>query len=273
MEGFTGRLTRAQKRAARAISRPKEEAAGLVGELALPPFIPGDSSSPVMEVEGRRYFIIDWFAWLDEDGTVVDLDEVLAAANSRGQRRPPPDDCAVCGGDAGHRCAVDVGVSHDGRPPAERQLIAWVGDGTLLWAVCDHLHEQDPATYEESALACAYELAHEFQRGERPIPAGGARVRHQRPYDGGGLRRRQPTGLSAKVWREMVAAADGRCAYCERRMEDLRWLQREHDIPLSRCGQNHVDNIVVACARDNRRKGTMTGAEYRQFLQLMPWPD
>jgi hypothetical protein len=30
---------------------------------------------------------------------------------------------------------------------------------------------------------------------------------------------------------------------------------------------------LVACARDNRRKGTMTGAEYREFLQLMPWPD
>jgi hypothetical protein len=41
----------------------------------------------------------------------------------------------------------------------------------------------------------------------------------------------------------MVAEAGGRCTYCQRRMEDPRWLHREHDILLSRCGQNHVDDI------------------------------
>ena len=147
------------------------------------------------------------------------------------------------------------------------------GDGHLLWAVCEHRHDRQRDEYADSAALCADEIATAFQRGDRPVPYGGARVHVERPYDGAVPHRRRPVGLTAKVWRDLVAAADQRCTYCQRRIEDPSHLHREHAVPLTRGGRDHMDNIVVACARDNRRTGTMTALEYRQFLLVRPWPD
>jgi 5-methylcytosine-specific restriction endonuclease McrA len=44
-------------------------------------------------------------------------------------------------------------------------------------------------------------------------------------------------------------------------------IEIDHRIPLTRGGSNLIDNILPACRRCNRRKGTMTEEEFRGFLQ------
>jgi 5-methylcytosine-specific restriction endonuclease McrA len=224
-----------------------------------------------LDIDGRLYHSLDGVTWRDTTGKVADVTAALVEALGP----PPPaapSKCAICGGPPSHRCVIASGVTHDGQPLDVRQEIAWVGDGEMLWALCDHRHPRSTDGGASEAMACASELLWAFQRGDRRVPRGGARRPHSSRYEGplaGG--RRRPEGLTAERWREMVAAVDQRCTYCNRRFVRASLLEREHNIPLSRCGAQHVDNIVVACQGDNRRKGTMTGAEYREFLKLVPW--
>ena len=111
------------RRAARKLSAGKERELGYVGDLALGLYMLGDEP---IDIAGRRYYPVDWFAYADDDGNVVDLDEVLHEANRREMREPPPASCAVCGAGPGHRCAFVVGVSHDGAALAERKDVVWV---------------------------------------------------------------------------------------------------------------------------------------------------
>lgn len=54
-----------------------------------------------------------------------------------------------------------------------------------------------------------------------------------------------------------------KCKYCG----STENLHVEHQIPLSRGGTNWPSNIAPACAACNCEKGTMTNAEYLEFLE------
>jgi len=58
-------------------------------------------------------------------------------------------------------------------------------------------------------------------------------------------------GVTAKQWREIRAAFDGKCAYCGEPADTL-----DHVIPLSLGGQHEPGNVVPACKRCNFRKHT-----------------
>jgi 5-methylcytosine-specific restriction endonuclease McrA len=70
-------------------------------------------------------------------------------------------------------------------------------------------------------------------------------------------------GLNDDVWRFMKEMYKNRCYYCDR--GGIK-LQREHRVPLARCGDNHLSNIVPACEPCNRRKGILTDDEFFKLL-------
>jgi|TARA_Y100000296_G_C5176928_1_gene260638 5-methylcytosine-specific restriction endonuclease McrA len=41
-------------------------------------------------------------------------------------------------------------------------------------------------------------------------------------------------------------------------------IEIDHKIPLSRDGENKIENLVVCCISCNRKKGTMTDKEFLQ---------
>jgi len=63
-------------------------------------------------------------------------------------------------------------------------------------------------------------------------------------------------------WLDLVAEYDGRCGYCG----STDHIEADHRTPLDRDGTNKIDNIIPACRRCNRRKHTMTEAEFRALL-------
>jgi 5-methylcytosine-specific restriction endonuclease McrA len=66
--------------------------------------------------------------------------------------------------------------------------------------------------------------------------------------------------FTQRDWRRMKARFDYRCAYCNKRSEDLH---REHVIPLSRGGRHSVGNILPACPDCNFSKKTKLLSEWR----------
>ena len=92
----------------------------------------------------------------------------------------------------------------------------------------------------------AYRLAHPDVR----------RVAHQR------RRARElnaPGHFTTKEWLDLVAAYDGRCAYCG----EVGPLHAEHRTPLFRGGSNDIANILPACPSCNLKKSTSTEREFR----------
>ena len=63
-------------------------------------------------------------------------------------------------------------------------------------------------------------------------------------------------------WLALVAAFEGRCAYCGRSMP----LTVDHRVPIARGGTNDIGNILPACGPCNLRKHTLTEAEFRVRL-------
>jgi len=59
--------------------------------------------------------------------------------------------------------------------------------------------------------------------------------------------------LTAAQWREILAAFDHRCAYCQRKMQRLT---QDHISPLGPTGPHTLHNIVPACQSCNSRKYT-----------------
>lgn len=73
----------------------------------------------------------------------------------------------------------------------------------------------------------------------------------------------------------LYKAQDGRCHYCQL-LIDLTTLQPypraptiDHVIPISRGGKNTRENLVLACHFCNKRKGDMTGDEFRAFRRAI----
>lgn len=80
------------------------------------------------------------------------------------------------------------------------------------------------------------------------------------------IKRRRAAGgqsFAAAEWLALLAWHNGSCAYCGSKV----LVEIDHRIPLTRGGSNLIDNILPACRRCNRRKGTMTEDEFRAFLQ------
>jgi 5-methylcytosine-specific restriction endonuclease McrA len=80
------------------------------------------------------------------------------------------------------------------------------------------------------------------------------------------IKRRRAAGgqsFSSAEWLALLAHHNGSCAYCGSKTR----IEIDHRIPLTRGGSNLIDNILPACRRCNRRKGTMTEGEFRAFLQ------
>lgn len=63
----------------------------------------------------------------------------------------------------------------------------------------------------------------------------------------------------------LLEKQDGRCHYCHKRM----WLSGfhvDHYVPFCRGGGNNLDNIVLACPKCHRKKGTKPPAEFEAAL-------
>jgi hypothetical protein len=86
------------------------------------------------------------------------------------------------------------------------------------------------------------------------------------------LARLTRTGKVLPSTRKAVIARDGRqCRYCAKLLGPRSALHLDHVIPLSRGGGDDAENLVVACARCNTRKGTRLLGETR--MTLLPVPD
>lgn len=68
--------------------------------------------------------------------------------------------------------------------------------------------------------------------------------------------------------RRLIAAQDGKCAYCTRPFKTFGFLRPtvDHVVPKSAGGTFGEGNAVAACYGCNQAKGTMTPDEYRARL-------
>lgn len=74
-----------------------------------------------------------------------------------------------------------------------------------------------------------------------------------------------PDTLTDDEWQDILQEHYYLCAYCETSTEPL---EEDHWIPVSRGGGRTRDNIVPACHMCNSRKGSMTGDEFLDLLDL-----
>lgn len=66
--------------------------------------------------------------------------------------------------------------------------------------------------------------------------------------------------------KRLMGEQDGRCAYCGTGIVDEYHV--EHKTPLSRGGDNSVDNIQLTCPTCNLRKHAKTDEEFRKLLTM-----
>lgn len=67
-------------------------------------------------------------------------------------------------------------------------------------------------------------------------------------------------------WWQKMQELNFRCFYCGRRGFPF---EREHRLPVARGGTDKDRNVVPACKPCNRRKGTMTDAQFFRFLEAL----
>jgi hypothetical protein len=65
----------------------------------------------------------------------------------------------------------------------------------------------------------------------------------------------------------LLEASDYRCTYCGIEVYKGKNLEYDHKIPICRGGPHTIENLAVACSKDNRRKGRMTDTEYKEQLK------
>jgi 5-methylcytosine-specific restriction endonuclease McrA len=70
----------------------------------------------------------------------------------------------------------------------------------------------------------------------------------------------------ARQIREAMLCVDAHCAYC-REPVDLNNSSLDHKTPKSRGGTNSLSNLVLACRRCNRFKGSLTVAELQDKMR------
>jgi 5-methylcytosine-specific restriction endonuclease McrA len=59
-----------------------------------------------------------------------------------------------------------------------------------------------------------------------------------------------------------------RCYYCKCAITpEIRTV--DHKIPVARGGEHHADNLVVACIKCNKEKGTLTDDEFAPISDRM----
>lgn len=80
-------------------------------------------------------------------------------------------------------------------------------------------------------------------------------------------RQNLPNTLTIEQWHKILDEHNHACAYCGKKGVKL---EREHKIPAIAGGGYTADNIVPACGQCNRRKRTMTDAEFKKYLKKYP---
>lgn len=65
-------------------------------------------------------------------------------------------------------------------------------------------------------------------------------------------------------WFAKIRAYERRCHYCGVQPHGL--LTKDHRIPISRGGSDHIDNIVPCCKPCNSEKSNLTDAEFLALL-------
>ena len=89
---------------------------------------------------------------------------------------------------------------------------------------------------------------------------------------GTGFRNTSPQGDVRLLNRLLVAQGEG-CVYCGRHLSlrkffsSLRYATVDHFIPLSLGGRDHISNVVLACGRCNRKKGS----RFPTLLEVTKW--
>jgi 5-methylcytosine-specific restriction endonuclease McrA len=73
-------------------------------------------------------------------------------------------------------------------------------------------------------------------------------------------------------FKTVAAKSNFRCWYCDVKVgRSGQPMHRDHRIPVSRGGTDDLDNLVIACAKCNLSKSTMTDKEFFWFNGLDPY--
>lgn len=100
-------------------------------------------------------------------------------------------------------------------------------------------------------------------RSCRMVVSGAGRIRDQRRR--ARMRELEHT-LTAREWDILLMMTDSRCIYCGQQSDSL---EQEHWIPVFPHGGGYTyENIVPACRSCNASKGTMTGEEYLEKIDI-----
>lgn len=74
--------------------------------------------------------------------------------------------------------------------------------------------------------------------------------------------------MKARRWKKLYGSQiNFTCPYCLK-VFPLNKATREHLIPKSRGGKSTPDNIVLACEKCNKEKGSLTPEEYSEWKRL-----
>ena len=64
----------------------------------------------------------------------------------------------------------------------------------------------------------------------------------------------------------MYGQAEGNCHYCGFHLP-FKLTEIDHKLPKSKGGTDHIENLVLACANCNRRKGSMDYLAFKAKMQ------
>lgn len=74
--------------------------------------------------------------------------------------------------------------------------------------------------------------------------------------------------LSYKELEELVLNSKGVCKYCGRKFKNLALLTGDHIKPLSKGGENTLNNIVISCTECNNKKGACLHFSTQHKIEL-----